>query len=707
MPIPTRRLSLREPRIGQQRKPPGLELEATIPEVERPRSIKPRANTVSSTAPTTTSALTSAATWKSNLPSSNQPISRFPLQPATTATGTTYTGGSGGNGGGDNTLAARRRSFLPQRSNWHKGGTGNVSSDISQLQLRDSQLQQLRDARVQEAQVPGPQSLELELPAQTSAAVPDLSEQPPPPLSPSKLSRPVASPTRPQAVGISRFERLGSAKTFEQDTLKFPDVPATRLERAGSTSTTSSQLSRPQSIHIGPKAERPGSSSTTTSQVSRLQSKPTQRIERSETLGSGKMSKPETPKPQTANATRLERSASLRQPIASRVTSTANHSRHQSQVVSSTKGHAGVKQGEGNKNSTPLLKANKPQFSTFQQHYSPKKGPKTKPPLPAASTSPTIAAGASIEPSSQAHPHTAALKIELLQLHLLHADSLRAIREWESSAEQQLYKQHNFVVSKYHTLLAREQAVQRHVNNLALNKLAADSKTHTYKVSNNIINNNSSSAYDFSEQIQVLSRVIQDVAVLTDMRGGRYTSCVRTFEKWFEHVARVRRGRVGNRNVSRTREPAPNDKLGDDYGDQNYNDNDKRSRNNEFIDPLSFEWKEEVAALGVKLELYARELDCLDVVDVRMADRKEKDTNADADGEHENEYSPSSALVRAVSGHKMLLASMVEELDVMSAVEADVEKLEQLWVRSAVNRLSPPGDAAGRIEERRPAWVVG
>ncbi|KLJ05793.1 hypothetical protein EMPG_10766 [Blastomyces silverae] len=729
MPIPTRRLSLREPRIGQQRKPPGLDREATIPEVESPRPTKPRSNTVSSAATTFSSALTSAPTRSSNLSSHNQPTSGLP-QPTTTTTAQINSGGNGGNGG-DGTRAARRRSFLPQRSSWQRGGAGSLSSGRSQLQLQDNELQRLRDAPLQESQAPAPRSPVLARHVESSAPAPDHS-QPHPPLSPSKLFRPATSPTRPQAVGMSRLERPGSANAPKLDASKPVDGPAPRSERPGSSSTTSSQLSRPQSGHIVTKAERPRSSSTIT-QGSRPQSKPTQRLERPERPGSGHTPKPDAPKPQPANATRLERSASLRQPIASRGTTAANHSRHQSHLVGLTKGYSGVKQGEGNTSSTPSLKANKPQFSTFQQHFSPKKGPKAKPPLPPALTSPTTATasatatGTGNETSTQTHPHIAALQVELLQLHLLHADSIRARREWESSAERQLHKQHKSVVSKYRTLLAQEQAAQRHINNLALNKLAADCKTHTNRSTrnNNINNNCNSGAYDFSQQIQVLSRVIQDVATLTDMRGGRYISCIRTFEKWFEHVARVRQGRTGSRKPSRSQEPAMN-KYGDDVdrSSNSNNDNDKSNHEYEFIDPLSFKWKEEVAALGVKLELCARELDCLDVdvdvdVDVRMADGQQakgadSDMSMHGDGGDGYQYPPSSALVRAVKGHKMLLASMIDELEVMSAVEADVGKLERLWVRGAVDRLDSGGTAAAAVagagggkEERRPVWVVG
>ncbi|QSS61626.1 hypothetical protein I7I51_03803 [Histoplasma capsulatum] len=331
MPIPTRRLSLREPHIAQQRKPPDLDREVTIPEIESPRSIKPRSNTISTTTTTSTTGLTSAPSRNSNLPSHNQPMSISGLpQPATTAAPTN----SGGNGGNvdDRAIPSRRRSFLPQRSTWQRGGGGMVPSGRSQLQMEDNTL--LIRPRIQEAHAPAPQPPVSAPPAETSAPVPDL-PQLLPPLSPSKLSRPVASPTRTQAVGVSRLERPGSANAPKSDTLNCVDGPTsrTRLERAGSSSTTSSQLSRPQSVHMAAKVERPGSSSTITSQGSRTQNKSTQRLERPERLGSGNTPIPEARKLQTASVTRLERSASLRQPIAStRVTTTANHSRHQSQV---------------------------------------------------------------------------------------------------------------------------------------------------------------------------------------------------------------------------------------------------------------------------------------------------------------------------------------------------------------------------------------
>ncbi|KGY14796.1 hypothetical protein PABG_12290 [Paracoccidioides brasiliensis Pb03] len=732
MPIPMRSLSLREPRIRQ--KPAGLDREA-IPEAQRPRTIEARSNTASSA---TSSA--SAPPRNSKLPSYTQPVSGLP-QPATTAATaataatsaaaaaptTTSHGGredSGGNGG-DSALAARRRSFLPQRGSWQKGA-GSVSSGRLQPQLQDTELQRLRGADVQEVQTPAT-AIHPPVPGRSTdgpAQLPDLSEQTAPPLSSSKLSlsklaRPTASSMNYHAGGTTgRLERPGSANASKLDSSKSQDAPINRFERPASSSTTNCQLSRSQSVHIA-RMERPSSANTTTSQMSRPQSRPTPRLERRERSGSVNTNqpKPEPPKPQTTNATRLERSASLRQPmVVSRVAKT-NHSRHKSQIVSTTKGHtsSSVKQSDGNTttattSTTPSSKAAKPQFSTFQQHYSPKRGLKTKPPIPIASASSTSVTetGPGTDPSSHTNLQITALQTELLQLHLLHADSLHARLEWECSAKNKLRKQHQSVVSKYHTLLAQEQGAQRYVNKLALDRLAED-----IQVNRNNRGHNSHSHYDFAEQIQALSRVVQDVAVLTDVRGGRHVDCIRVFERWFEHVERVRRGRSGSGRGKGTQNGNAYQKLavdgnangndGDDDVEDAYSDN--AATTCDFIDPLSSKWKEEVAALSAKLVLCARELDCLEV-DVR------------GDGQDKGKYPPSSALIRTVRGHKLLLRSMIEELEIVSAIEVDVEVLERLWVSKAVDRLGPAsvsanaggggGAAAAAAERRRrqPVWAL-
>ena len=88
----------------------------------------------------------------------------------------------------------------------------------------------------------------------------------------------------------------------------------------------------------------------------------------------------------------------------------------------------------------------------------------------------------------------------------------------------------------------------------------------------------------------------------------------------------------------------------------------------------------------MRLELCSRELGYLDVV-------------RDQDSAHS-----SSALVRAVIGHKVLLASMAEELEMMESIEAEVVRLERLWVKEAVDDLDkgcevPSNGDAGRVRE--------
>ncbi|KAK2741003.1 hypothetical protein FQN55_008558 [Onygenales sp. PD_40] len=699
MPIPTRTLSLREPRPVQKQKPssslagpgpaPTPEATTQIPPLDHPRTIKPRSNT-------TTSALAAPSSRLANPPSFAQPASGLP-QPATAAA-TTANSGIGGVGRGDNPPVARRRSLLPQRNSWHRGAASLSSGRLTlqqQQPLQEGQLQRLRDAQAQglnQAQAAQPPvSAPLELVAEQSKIQQDAKVQPQsqqqPQLEPSSAPplEPVTSPKKSLTTLTSRLERRGSLSAAKLDALKSQGGTGltSRLERPGSSSTTSSQLSRPQSMHGPTRLERPGSSSTTSSQISRPAqgvnvNVPTARHERAAGSANTVKTKPEAPKLSGKATTRLERSASLRQPASSRI-STATHSRHQSQVIGEKeKGHTGVKHGDGNNaSSTPSLRAtSKPNFSTFQQHFSPKKGSKSKPPVPTAATScPVTTSEATTDPNSS-HPHVLALQTELLQLHLLHANSLQSRREWESNAEQHLRKQHKGVVAKYRMILAREKAAQRHVNTQALHRLSDD-----------IRNNNS--RYDFAGQIQILSRVVQDVADLTDRTGpgGRYTACVRAFEEWVTRAGRVRHARKSTTDTTTTNTPTC-----------------------QFIDPLSHKWKEEVAALSAKLDLCARELDCLDVRDEYQRqhyDHHEREQGQAQDGRPFGAVA-SSALARTVCGHRALLASMLEELEVMRAVEADVVGLERVWVRREVGGLLLRDGSERNVggERGRPAWVT-
>ncbi|PGH23267.1 hypothetical protein AJ80_02683 [Polytolypa hystricis UAMH7299] len=351
------------------------------------------------------------------------------------------------------------------------------------------------------------------------------------------------------------------------------------------------------------------------------------------------------PKPLPQN--RLERSASLRQPAVSRSIPASSHLRHRSQLI----GVPGARQSNTRHNdppkttTTPPLRPGKAQFSTFQQRFSPK-----KPAKPAAAAPPgaTYCSGENWSGQSS-DPHISSLQTELLQLHLLHSQYLQSKATWEQNVEKDLRKRHASVVTSYRSIVAAEQASQRHANIKALCQFADDIIAHN-------------SRYDFSEQIQMLSRVVRDVADLSDARNGRYSICLREFEEWFQHAVDVRQSRKLH--------------LRDDESETVDSDI-------EFIDPMHRNWKNEVAALNSKLELLARELDCLDL----------------PSGQIEDPSYSSSALFRTVQGHKTLLAAMIRELGEMETIEAEIISLERLQVRNLVDNLGRDNK-----DGSEPAW---
>ncbi|KAI1955894.1 hypothetical protein LOZ58_006589, partial [Ophidiomyces ophidiicola] len=353
---------------------------------------------------------------------------------------------------------------------------------------------------------------------------------------------------------------------------------------------------------------------------------------------------------QVPPATRLDRSASLRQTAPARVASTAaRHTRNRSQVLVGSGQQAGGGAGAGaaaaakNAPAEGASRAAKPSFNMYQQHYSPRKPA----PKAAVNSASTVAAGDSNV--AQALPlHIPPLQVELLQLLLLHSEGLQAKRKWEASMDAKCRELHSSVVKTYQSVLATERAVQRDRNVAALEQFAADVQACNGR-------------YDFATQIQMLSRVIQEVSDLTESRDGRYNVVIQEFEEWSAHVKEVKQSRT------------------------------QKTGGLQFIDTLRDGWRNDVAALSAKLELCSRELDC---VEIRTATTQGDDRS----GYH------ASALVRAVTGHRELIRSMIDELDVIATIESEVTMMERSWVTRTVDSLridiAPGQDGDLRI----PAW---
>ncbi|KAL2007944.1 hypothetical protein VTN00DRAFT_7926 [Thermoascus crustaceus] len=373
----------------------------------------------------------------------------------------------------------------------------------------------------------------------------------------------------------------------------------------------------------------------------------------------GSPQKREMPTPKSATApssqqktqmpppARPVRSASLRQPsAASSVSSISSrsHIRTRSQVVgtgTATTIERTTKQAEATPSPlTTTIKPSRPQFSTYQQHFSPKK-PAKPPPSPTKASLASEELDPSLIPSSR--PDVAALQIELLQLHLFHASSQQTNAEWKASSQKKLQKMYNSVAESYRAGVAEERNHQRQVNCQAL--------SHWFEKIKKSLNRE-----DVTEQIQMLSHVIQEVADLTDSRGGRYTKAVQIFEDWFQKVEQIKRARNPKNHESEKEALLTAEEV-------------------DFIDPLDRSWKQEIDLLNAKLELCLRQLQVLDII-----------------GEDATGYPENSALVRIAEGHRALLASMIEELNVMRTIEADVVGSERAWLSQVTDRLQPVDD---------------
>lgn len=225
----------------------------------------------------------------------------------------------------------------------------------------------------------------------------------------------------------------------------------------------------------------------------------------------------------------------------------------------------------------PALVAPKsrPQFSTYQQHYSPKK--QTKPPTP----TPGAAPGSDGLPIPTSWPDIAALQTELLQLSLFHSNSLQKHADWKAESETHLRKKYDDVAGQYRAMLGEEKRCQSQLNAQALDCWLQNCRDNR-------------GSHDFPEQIQILSQLLPDL--VTGGMNGRYSRVVETFESWFQEAEFVRHHR---------------DSHGTLDGDV-------------FLDPLDRCWKEELHDLSLKLEHCARQLQSLVTLDFGEMERLEQ-----------------------------------------------------------------------------------
>lgn len=202
-------------------------------------------------------------------------------------------------------------------------------------------------------------------------------------------------------------------------------------------------------------------------------------------------------------------------------------------------------------------KARRPEFTTLQQQFTPKKNSKP----PSASyflRSPNKQPGMEV-----LLPETLSLQTELLQMHVLHRSSYIVQCQWERSAEQVFRQRFEKLLGHYAELMIKEHDAQERLNLLALTDWCQDFST-----------------LQLAEKAQVLSQTIQDVQIMTDP-GGKYTRIISVFEQWFAWSSRLLQSRK-EREISAKQEV-------------------------EFVEDLGDGWKAGLAVLERKLASVTRE----------------------------------------------------------------------------------------------------
>ncbi|PLB41475.1 nagb/rpia/CoA transferase-like protein [Aspergillus candidus] len=483
---------------------------------------------------------------------------------------------------------------------------------------------------------------------------------------PNKSLLPVRDEVRPS--GIARPQKLEASRPVQRSikppsksSVSLPQRQDSRPQSSSSesttttttTTTTAAPVARRQSLvrpsplkSIRPLQPPPANSATTPRRTTPAVGPPSPSKQNARPISPRKPSSKNDMLPPP----RPTRSASLRQPASSSAgagapTAARSHVRHRSQVLAPTSTQTARKLEPPSP--TTAAPRSRTQFSTYQQHFSPKKA--TRPP-PAAAPPPPSASGPALDPSlilPSSAPELAALQTELLQLNLLHLCSTRQDAEWKADAETHLRSKYDAVAKSYRVIVGQEKDHQRQINGQALQHWVQNCQEHN-------------GHQGFAEQIQVLSQVAQEVCDLTESPGSRYPRIVQDFEEWFLQAEEIQ--------DYRAHPPPPGDPAPAAV----------------FIDPLDGAWKESAHALGLKLEHCLRQLQSLDILGYGAIE----------------EQLEQSALVRTARRLDEMIAMMVEELTVIRRIESDVVKSERRWVSELAQQLTaaptPPTERGPR-----------
>jgi hypothetical protein len=192
----------------------------------------------------------------------------------------------------------------------------------------------------------------------------------------------------------------------------------------------------------------------------------------------------------------------------------------------------------------------KPQFTAYQQHFSPK-----KPPRPESIASDTQY---SVENTTTDHegPEVGRLRDELLQLWLMHSGSQETLWRFESDVKLKLRSKFEALTKQNESILALEQHRNRCTSHTALRDwLDQDDEAISHK-------------------LLQLAICVRDLDSLT-AKNGKYSSLMGQFQAWFEHMILA---------LDSRKQPI-----------------ETTSQNLIFVDPISSLWLQEVERIQWKL----------------------------------------------------------------------------------------------------------
>ena len=209
-----------------------------------------------------------------------------------------------------------------------------------------------------------------------------------------------------------------------------------------------------------------------------------------------------------------------------------------------------------------LPSSSRPNFSTFQQHYSPAKTALPKPPVP---TSKFAKAAPNFEQDVSVPFDVALQQIELLQLSLLHETSAQTTRQYTDDAKRKLGKKHARLRKDFEAVCAAETAQQKVANLKALQAWCPDPSL-------------------LAGNLQTLARVHKDVVAITHPES-RYTELLHVFEDWADSAEKRITSPVGG-----------------------------------FVEPLPGPWREAHASTALKIRSLQREMSALPPLPEQNAD---------------------------------------------------------------------------------------